>query len=214
MKKIFCISGLGSDKKVFARIQVPGYELVHIDWLMPEKNEPLAAYAQRMSACITDENPVLMGLSFGGMLSIEIAKILPVQKLLLVSSVKSHKEMPLWMRSAGKLKLNHLLPLHAASHILEPVQNYNMGVTNAEEREMVRQYRKNISQQYLEWSVNQVLNWKNDWQPPNIFHIHGDTDRIFPIRHVKATSIIKGGGHFMIFNKATEVNEKLALMLQ
>ena len=84
MKKIYCISGLGSDEKIFARIKVDGYQLVHIPWLKPEKDEPIEVYAKRMSKYIKDEKPVLMGLSFGGMMAIEITKLLPVDKLILI----------------------------------------------------------------------------------------------------------------------------------
>jgi len=208
MKKIYCISGLGSDEKIFARIRVDGYELVHIPWLIPEKNEPIDIYAKRMSKNITSEQPVLMGLSFGGMMCVEISKILPVEKLVLVSSIKSYKEMPGWMKGAGRLRLDKIIPLRPY-RLLEPLENYNMGVSNAEDLEMVRRYRKNVQQDYLNWAVHQILNWKNDWQPEHLFHIHGDADRIFPIKKVQPTYTVNGGGHFMIYNQASLINESL-----
>jgi pimeloyl-ACP methyl ester carboxylesterase len=58
-----------------------------------------------------------------------------------------------------------------------------------------------------------VLNWRNNWQPPAIYHVHGDADRIFPISNLSPTFTIKGGGHFMIMNKAVEVNEALFKIL-
>ncbi len=208
MKKIYCISGLGSDEKIFARIKVDGYQLVHIPWLKPEKDEPIEVYAKRMSKYIKDEKPVLMGLSFGGMIAIEIAKLLPVDKLILISSVKSYKEMPLWMKGAGKLKLNKIIPLRPYK-ILDPLENYNMGVTNAEEKEMVGRYRKNVEPLFLNWAINQILNWKNDWQPKHLFHIHGTADRIFPIKKIRPNYTVDGGGHFMIYNRAKQINESL-----
>ena len=76
-----------------------------------------------------------------------------------------------------------------------------------DEIEMVRNYRKNVPEIYTNWAINEVLNWKNNWQPPAIFHIHGDNDKMFPIKNVSPTHIIKGGGHFMIMNKAAEVSD-------
>ncbi len=213
MNKIYCISGLGSDEKIFTKIKVAGHELVHIPWLIPEKNESIEVYAKRMSKSITDEQPVLMGLSFGGMMGIEISKLVPVKKLVLVSSVKSYKEMPGWMKGAGRLKLDKIIPLRSYP-LLEPLENYNMGVTNVAEKEMVRRYRKNVNQDYLNWAVNQILNWKNDWHPENLFHIHGDADRIFPIKKVSPTYVIDGGGHFMIYNQANKINESLKIIFQ
>ncbi len=213
MKKIYCISGLGSDEKIFVRIKVDGYQLVYIAWLPPERNEPIEVYAKRMSESITEENPLLMGLSFGGMMAIEIAKIVPVEKLILLSSVKSRKELPLWMRFCGTFRLNKTMPMRPY-RFLEPLENYNMGVTNEEEKQMVARYRKSVDPDYLTWAINAVVNWKNTWQPQHLFHIHGDADRIFPIRNMKADYIVKGGGHFMVYNKASEINAFLQKILR
>ena len=213
MKKIYCISGLGADEKAFAKLHVQGYQLVHLPWLIPVKDETIDEYAERMSRNITDHNPVIMGLSFGGIMGIEIAKKLAaVDKVILISSVKSYKEIPAWMKLAGKLKLNKIVPVKSYD-ILEPVQNHFIGATTQKEKEMVRTYRKNVSPEYLSWAVDKVLNWKNDWQPYPIYHIHGDADNIFPIKRIKADYVVKNAGHFMIMNKAGEVNKFLEKIL-
>lgn len=213
MKKIYCISGLGADEKAFARIKVPGYQLEFIQWLTPKANEPIEAYAKRMSATIKEENPILMGLSFGGIMCIEIAELIKVDKVILVSSVPTYKQLPLWMRTAGRFKLNKLIPIRSASTFMQPIQDYHIGATTKEEKEIVRQYRKMVSPDYLHWSINAILNWKNEWKPKALFHIHGDADRIFPIKNVKPDHIVKGGTHFMIFTKAREINEWLTKIL-
>ena len=89
MKTIYCISGLGADERAFSKLKIDGYSLRVIPWLMPEPGETIQHYATRMRAIIDDPEPILMGLSFGGMLCAEIAKQIPVQKLILISSVKS-----------------------------------------------------------------------------------------------------------------------------
>ena len=206
MRTIYCISGLGADEMAFSRLKIRGYKLVYLPWLLPHNNETIEQYATRMCAGITEENPILMGLSFGGMMSIEISKILPVEKIILISSIKSAVELHWWMMGAGKLRLNKIVSMRSYK-ILEPIQNRFLGVKDKDEIEMVRNYRKNAPEIYTNWAINQVLNWKNNWQPPTIFHIHGDNDKMFPIRNVSPTHIIKGGGHFMIMNKAAEISE-------
>ena len=212
MKTIYCISGLGADERAFSRLKVDGYKFEYLPWLIPVANETIEAYANRMKENIVDECPVLMGLSFGGMMCIEISKLVPVDKVILISSIKSSNELPSWMKAASILRLNKILPMRPYK-IIEPIQNNFLGVNNAEEIEMVRNYRKNASPQYLDWSINEVLNWRNNWQPPKLFHIHGDADKIFPINKLVPTHVIKNGGHFMIMNKAEEVNAALKLIL-
>ena len=65
----------------------------------------------------------------------------------------------------------------------------------------------------MDWAINEVLHWRNNWQPPKIFHVHGDADNIFPINKVAPDYVIKAGGHFMIMNKADEVSAVLRNIL-
>jgi pimeloyl-ACP methyl ester carboxylesterase len=213
MKTIYCISGLGADERVFSKIAVPGYVLQPLQWKVPIRNESLVEYAQRMLTEIKEEKPVLMGLSFGGMMSIEIAKLVEVEKVIIISSIKSASELPGWMRFAGRLWLDKMVPLKSFK-IMEPVQNYKLGVTNAEERKMAIEYRRNANRKYTNWAINQVLNWKNDWQHPLTYHIHGTRDRMFPIKKITPSYTVNDGGHLMIMNKADEINQYLLSILQ
>jgi esterase/lipase len=205
-QNIYCISGLGADEKVFTNLSVSGYKLNYVPWLKPKKKEKIEDYAARMAAQISEPAPVLLGVSFGGMIGIEIAKQVAVKKLFIISSIKSVKELPSWMRIVGKMKLNKLLPTKSYKYT-EKVDNNRLGVTTEEEREMVRAYRRNADPQYLEWAINQVVNWKNDWQPDQIVHIHGDKDKIFPVKKLQNTHIIKDGTHMMIYNRAKEIGQ-------
>ena len=213
MKKIYCISGLGADEGAFSRLDIKGYQLTYIPWLLPEKNESINAYAKRMSVVIIDENPIIMGLSFGGMMAIEIAKLLPVNKIILISSITSMDELPVWMRRVAMFNLNKFFTMRSHK-VLEPIQNRLLGVSkNSAEIEMVRNYRKNAPILYTTWAVNEVINWRNDFKHPSIFHIHGDNDKMFPIKKLSPTYVVKGGGHFMIMNKAAEVSDYINSIL-
>ena len=213
MKTIYCISGLGADERAFSKLKVDGYALKVINWLIPEPNETIEHYASRMRAGITEENPVLMGLSFGGMMCTEIAKQIPVSKIIIISSVKSSKELPLWMKAVATLKLNKIVPLKS-TRLTQPIQNKMLGVQTDEEKTLVAGLRREVDLPYTNWAVNQAINWKNNLQQPNIYHIHGDKDNMFPIKNIKADYTIKGGGHFMIMNKADEVSTCINTILQ
>lgn len=203
-ERIYCISGLGADEKIFANLQVPGYELVHLPWLRPEKGERKETYAGRMAANINTPDPILLGVSFGGMIGIEIAKQLPLKQLFIVSSVKDTSELPGWMKWVGRLRLNKVLPVKS-NRLTEGLDNRQLGVSNAEELAMVRHYRKMADHVYINWAINEVLNWKNGWQPERIVHIHGTKDRMFPVKKIRNAQLIDGGTHLMIHNRAPEI---------
>lgn len=225
MKTVYCISGLGADERIFSKLDVPGVTFTCIRWLQPVKKEPIGAYAARMLNQIRNDHPdmkgdhpdrkgdhpVILGVSFGGMMAIEMAKISPVTKLILVSSVKSRQEMPLWMRLAGKLGLDRLLPANPPR--LAKMENNFLGAQTAEEMALCDDFRNNVDPVYLQWAIRQVLNWQNEWQPAELYHIHGSMDKSFPIGRIRPTHLIEGGGHFMIMNRAEEINGILKAIL-
>lgn len=212
MKTIYCVSGLGADERAFSKLKIDEYVLNVIPWLMPVKNETIEHYAERMRTDITEENPILMGLSFGGMICTEIAKQIPVSKIIIISSVKSSKELPWWMKTVAALKLNKIVPLKSTK-LSQPIQNKMLGIQSEEEKTLVASLRRAVDLPYTNWAVNQAINWKNDWQHPNIYHIHGDNDHMFPIKKIKADYTIEKGGHFMIMNRAAEVSACINIIL-
>ena len=213
MRHIYCISGFGADERVFSKLNFEGLEFHFLPWFNPLKNETIEGYAKRMSEGIKHDEPILLGLSFGGIMSIEIAKLISIRKIILISSIKTFREMPLWMRLTGRLKLDKAVPLRAFK-LIEPIENYNLGIENKEELKLVQEYRTTISQQYTNWATHQIVNWKNEWISPNLVHIHGGRDHIFPIKNIKADYAIRDGGHFMIMNRSVQVNAVLEKILK
>lgn len=218
MRHVYCISGLGADERIFCKLQVPDTTFHYIRWVQPLPTESINNYATRLRDQITHTDPVLMGVSFGGMMSIEIAKMLSVDKVVLISSIKSSRELPRWMQVCGQLKFDKMLPakpLHSIRPLraLRPVQNYFLGTESEEEKAIANHFRDTVDPLYLRWSINQVLNWKNEWLPSNFYHLHGEKDHIFPLRKVRATHVVKEAGHFMIMNRCNEINEILQKIL-
>lgn len=212
MKTIYCISGLGADERVFKYLDIPGYEIHFINWVEPERNEDISAYAFRLTSQINDKVPILLGLSFGGMMAIEISKLIPVSLIILISSIKSMNELPRWLKIAGRLNLDRILPLRTTK-LSEPLQNYNLGVESPEEKQLAHEYRKTANRKYINWAVNRIVNWKNCNCDAPLYHIHGAKDRIFKIKNIKPNHVIADGGHLMIMNRAAEINSKITEIL-
>ena len=159
-RTIFCISGLGADEQAFSRLCIKNHELKFLTWLKPLKNETIAAYARRMAELISEPSPIILGLSFGGMIAIEIAKQIEVEKIILISSIKTKDELPRWMRLTGKLKLHKILPVKS-NRLTERFDNAQLGVSNKEEKAMVKAYRQNADVEHVTRGIDQILNWQN-----------------------------------------------------
>ena len=213
MNKIYVFSGLGVDKRVYDNIDFGTLDVEFIDWIEPLKNESLENYALRISEKITCDNPILIGLSFGGMLVAEISKIINVKKIILIASAKNKFELPFVFKLSGKLKLNQLLP-HSILKSQNFILNWLFGIESNEERQLLKSILNDTNSMFLKWAINEIVNWKNEIYPENCFHIHGNQDRIIPIKNVKADFVVKNGGHFMTVNKAKDIENIILNLIE
>ena len=135
--RVYFISGLGADKRAFYKIKLPqGYQAVFLDWIVPLAGESFPDYAKRFSQSIKqDEEFVLIGLSFGGMLASEIAKIVSPKKLIIISSLSSYKELPWYFKLAGKLGIHRIIS--PSLYKQATIMNRFMGAGNKEMKSIV-----------------------------------------------------------------------------
>jgi len=206
MQKIYFISGLGADERVFQYLKLPGIEQVHLPWLPPLKKETIQSYAQRMSERITEPDAVVLGLSFGGMLAMEIAKLHPLKKIFLVSSCKSYKELPPYFRLGRYLPLHRLFPARLFSKS-EWLLGMVMGAKSPTHKKIMMELLRDNVPGFNDWAMNAVVYWDNTIVPANVVHIHGNKDNMLPIRYVKPDYVIDGGTHFMIATKARAISK-------
>ena len=75
--KIFAISGLGADKRVFKYL-ILEHDLIPIEWIKPKEKEPIIEYSKRLikEYGIGNEQEFgILGVSFGGLIATEISKL-------------------------------------------------------------------------------------------------------------------------------------------
>lgn len=206
-KHIYCISGLGADFRIFSQLKIHGAALHPITWEMPEPGEDLAHYAQKLSSQIVHENPVLIGVSFGGMLTTEMAKQIPVQKAFIISSCKRRRELPTYMRAAGRVGIHKLVPYWLVTQHKQLNRFIFDARSRAEELYLKQMMLKDTQVDFIKRSVNMILHWNNEDCPHNLVHIHGDCDKLLLPGAVHADYWVKGGGHFMVWNMATQISD-------
>jgi len=205
---VYFIPGLAAGKEIFNFIQLPEnkYSKHYIEWLPPKfRKEKLEDYVLRMSEQIKHKNPVLIGVSFGGIIAQEIAKIIPVRKIILISSIKNRGEFPRRLKWIKALKLYRLFPAKAFKNI----HNFNrfaFGKTLSKKAELYNKYLNVRDENYLRWAIYSVLSWNQKESFPQILHIHGSNDPIFPIKYIENPVVIKGGNHAIILTKAKQIS--------
>lgn len=212
-KTVYLLPGLGANAHAFDKLNFFGYERKGIEWLKPKANEDLPKYAKRLAKQIEDpENSMLCGLSFGGIVAVELAKILPIEKTIIISSVKTRKEFP------NTIKMARALPLHKLfkANTIGKFQFwywFPFGKTSNQDKALIKGMVDVMDGPFTDWCANQAVYWKNKVVPKNLYHIHGTADRIFPFFHIKNYYKVKGGTHFMIINRAEEINQYIKEIL-
>ncbi|WP_335966544.1 alpha/beta hydrolase [Galbibacter sp. PAP.153] len=211
---VYCMPGMAANPSIFENIKLPGdkFKLHYLEWEIPKKNETIEAYAERMTQYITHENPVLMGVSFGGILVQEMGKIIPVKKIIVISSVKCNRELPKRMIFAKYTKAHRLLPTGLVNN-MELLAKYAFGDTVVKRLNLYEKYLSVRDKHYLNWSIDNIVNWKQAAPIPNTIHIQGDKDAVFPCSYIKNCIKIKNGTHIMIINKFKWFNDNLPKLI-
>jgi pimeloyl-ACP methyl ester carboxylesterase len=213
--QVYLMPGLAASPTIFEHINLPEdtFQLNYLEWFLPLDNESIEAYAFRMTNKIKHKNPVLIGVSFGGILVQEIALLIEIQKVIIISSVKSNMELPLRMKIAKKTKAYKIIPTQLISNV-EVFAKYVFGENAVSRRlKLYEKYLQVRDKKYLDWAIENVILWRRSKPDENVIHIHGDADAVFPIKHIKNAIVIKGGTHILVIMKYKWLNKNLPRLI-
>ena len=210
---LYCMPGMAASPKIFEFISLPKPIKIHLlSWIPPLKDEPLTDYAIRMCERVTQTNPILLGVSFGGVLVQEMSKYLPGCQVVIVSSIKSKDELPLSMKMAKKTNAHKLLPMQWINNL----DNLSLFVFGEGIQRRLALYQKYLSERnpdYLSWAIDSLVNWDKTEVSKNIIHIHGEKDTVFPIKNLLHPFMKIKGGHAAIITQAHWFNKELSKIL-
>ena len=206
--KVYFISGLGANKKAFNFLNLSFCEPVFIEWVKPQPRETLEHYAERLRSAIKEEHPIIVGVSFGGMLATEMAKKDPLLKAIIISSNKWAGEFPGYLRMWRHFPVYKWVPeklVKLGGQITRPF----VGPKGKEQKKIFSEILNETNSNFNSWAIDAILSWNNTTIPNNVIHIHGTADTLLPFSYVKADYVITKGTHFMIMDRGVELSELL-----
>lgn len=208
---VYFMPGMAASPSIFERIQLPvaAFEMHFLEWIVPEKKETIEHYAQRMTKKIIHSNVILVGVSFGGILVQEMKPFVKPLKVIIISSVKSNIEYPRRFKIAKTTKAYKLIPTKLIENI-DSLAKFTFGSSLIKQR--VKLYEKFLSvrdKRYIDWAIEQIILWKRTEADPEVIHIHGDADEVFPPKYIKNYMPVKGGTHIMILSKYRWLSDNL-----
>jgi pimeloyl-ACP methyl ester carboxylesterase len=216
--RLIMLPGLGTDAR-FLKPQQDGHLPLDIpDLPPPQLDETVAQYAQRVAAAVrVPRGPfILAGVSFGGILALEMAPLLKPSAVVLVASCRSTGILASWTRRLGpKLRF-------VPGPLCKPLVGLMLWWYCRHERLSPRQqllmttmYRDSPSI-FFRWAAVRLTNWQCSVALPcPVYHIHGGRDRLFGATCMDCPpdELVGDAGHAISMTHARIVNRFLAAKL-
>jgi hypothetical protein len=112
------------------------------------------------------------------------------------------------MRITRKTKAYKFFPVQWIDN-LEDFVGFVFGPTARKRMDLNKKYLSVRSPEYLNWSLEVLFNWSQDVPLPNVTHIHGTYDMVFPVLHLKDFIPVPKGTHVMIMTRAKWFSQNL-----
>lgn len=215
MSKIFFIPGLGANEIVFDNIGDLPLDKINVKWLENEGDESIYSYSQKLIKTYKiSKNDTVAGLSFGGILAQEIAQILELDKVILISSFRDIRDLRTVYRFGLRTGLYRLAPSFRIP-VIDEIIAYNLNSENQESKPILKEMLEQTDYELLKWSLQKIAELPKN--PDGNFTVHniiGNNDKILKTWQNDHTTIIDGGSHFMVYEKAEEVTNTLNKILK
>ena len=203
----YLIPGLGADERVFQFLRLRG-EVHVVRWLPPQNSaEELPHYAARLVAAVPPEQACwLVGVSFGGVLALEVAQLRPLARVVLISSFAGPAELPWLGKLARATGLYRLVPPQLLPR-LPRVAKWFFGVKTRRDYQLLRQILHDTDPVFTRWAIARLLQWPGRATPAAV-RIHGTEDRLLPAGTLRSQYVLSGG-HLIIISRAAEISRIL-----
>jgi len=211
---IYLLAGQGADERLFKNLIFDEqYCINYIDYTTPTTETSLKEYAQTLSKQIDTSQPyILLGVSLGGMLATEMCDFMSPEKVIIIASAKSTKELPRTFNFQKKVPLYKIVGkwnVKWGSRFLQPLVEPNRKVESATFKAML----KDKDPEFLIRTIPMIMNWERTESCSRIIHIHGTKDNTIPAKNVNCDYIIQGGSHMMTLTQSDKINDILDTIL-
>ena len=203
---LYLLPGMTAEYPIFSRLQPLLKNVTIVSFLDPEPSELLPHYAARMAEQFTP-HCFIGGVSFGGIVALEISRILQPRGCILISSIRDPHQLPPWFRAwqiLGGRNGGRLLKLMGDLAAVVPRPLRTSSIARIAKL-------SGAGGAWHRWASSAVL----DWHPTPgtitcpLVQIHGNADTTFPVRWVTPDVVIPGGQHALPMSHPRETADAI-----
>lgn len=204
---IILLPGLNGDARVFGPQAMAFPSMTIGRWIPPTGSEGLADYAKRLARVLDPGRPcVVGGVSFGGIVAMEIARHLQARACVLIASSRDVDGMPAVVRLLRPIA--SVIPPPALASAIRCGWASAAPIVPACGRRVARLTTDEMT--FRRWAIQSLITWRGASRPNcPVLQIHGQNDDTFAASRSKADLLIPGAGHMLTLAHAAEVNEFL-----
>ncbi len=203
-KEVYLVPAPDMDERAIDAVQFDDFEIVRVSLPPLTQNTDLDTYIAQLTTQIRDPNPILIGFCYGGLLAIEIGKRMDTSKIVIVSGIKDRAEIPLSRRLIAMAFL--CLPSRMATAFGCSL-SFTLNQLLRLPVKIPRIWLKNSQNKFI---VKHALGFNPSDTDSDIVRIHGENDRVVPLRKRSNVTVIKDAGHFMFVTKRKEMLRVIA----
>ena len=104
-------------------------------------------------------------------------------------------------------------PLAQRLLTVELLAKYAFGESVTKRLSLYEKYLSVRDKSYIDWSINELINWKQEEPCEKLVHIQGEKDPVFPIENCGNCIHVPNGTHTMIIHRAKWFNENLPTII-
>lgn len=210
----YLIPGMGADRRIFENFTLHNGVVHYLEWTDHGEAKSLAEYANAIAKRIETENNILIGSSMGGMMAVELSRIVKPKLTVLVSAPTGVHQFPRILKAVKRLKIHKAVKPQNIPKLYKLADTF-MGFKNEQQRAMFYDMIEKLGPRFIHFSVGAVLEWTNKEDPFGDFiQIIGTKDVLFDYKKMKSPYLLQGGGHFSAFDRGEEVSHIINKYLQ
>ena len=213
--RVVLFSGMGGDCRLFRSIQIPEAEIVTPDHTEPADGEKLTQYASRIADGMNIQPAdIVGGVSFGGMLAGEIARQRPVAGLILLGSCLRPARLPWsyrWVERLGPFIPDFVLGIRS----WRPLVRWRFAPLTGDAETCLIEMALSYPTAQIRAFGRMVMGWTGvENVPCPVLSIHGDWDRIIPLKCAEPDLILKEAGHAFTLTHADQTSSAIREFLR
>lgn len=206
---IYFFPGQGADRRIFDSLQIDAsFNKIVMEYGTPSCFDSMESFASTFISKIDTSKPfILVGVSLGGMICVELSEKINPQKTIIISSAKNRNELPFRYKFQKQIPFYKLIPgrvLLWGAKIMQPIVEPDRKNNKATFKSML----KSKTPLYMKRTVPLIIKWNRVSNKSKIYHIHGTKDHTIPFRNVVSPDfVLKNGSHMMTLTRAKEVSD-------